>query len=92
MSAIIAGKCSQCQKDYYISMGHPKWFDDKVQRALDNPIYDSFETLRKRKLCPDCGKTHYAKFAADWKKHTQHLSPQSTSRTGGPNGHRSRQR
>ena len=92
MSAIIAGKCKQCQGSYYISLGHPPWFDDRVKHNKDNAIYDSFDRLRKTGLCPTCGKTHYAQFAADWKKHS--ATPETTAIVKGEsaNGHRNRPR
>jgi hypothetical protein len=70
MSAIISGKCKQCNGSFYISLGHPKWFEDRMKFAKENPIYDSFDKLRRKQLCPECGKQHYAKFASNWKKST----------------------
>jgi hypothetical protein len=67
MNAVISGKCKKCKRTYYMSFGHPKWFDDHVNKAKRSLIHDSFEKLRKAGVCPDCGKQHYAKFASDWK-------------------------
>lgn len=87
MSAIIAGECKQCQGKYYISLGHPKWFNDRIKSSKQSPIFDSFDKLRKVGLCPECGKDHYAKFAAEWKKSsTKSERRKSTSITMGKAG------
>jgi len=72
MSATLAGKCKQCSQKYYVSFGHPKWFDKKLDKKTNkpNPIFSSFESLRKTGLCPACGRAPYAKFAAEWKRHS----------------------
>jgi hypothetical protein len=46
MSAIIAGKeCKGCKQDYYMSFGHPKWYDDVVKRGM--PESEKFKEFRK---------------------------------------------
>jgi hypothetical protein len=70
MSATIKGKCKKCSGSYYINLGNAKWFSDRMEHNRDNPIYDSYEQLKKAGLCPSCGKNHYAKFASSWKKHS----------------------
>lgn len=85
MSAILSGKCKKCFGKYYISLGHPKWFDDRMKHNKDNAIYDRFEKLRSTGLCPECGKNHYARFASEWKK-------AASQEVGDSNGHRIRQR
>jgi len=56
MSAIIAGKaCKECGQEYYISFGHPKWYDDVVKRNL--PPSDDYKAFRKFQTsgkCPNC--------------------------------------
>jgi len=56
VSAIIAGKsCKKCKKDYYLSLGHPKWYDDVVKRCLpksDNFL--QFERLARSGMCLGC--------------------------------------
>ena len=70
MSAIIKGKCSKCQGTYHIDLGNTKWFSDRMEKNRDNPIFDSYEQLRKSGLCPNCGKHHYARFASEWRKNS----------------------
>ena len=56
MSAVVAGKsCKQCKKPYYVSFGHPKWFDDVVKRGMPkSELYKQFEELRHSGMCPQC--------------------------------------
>lgn len=50
MSAIIAGKsCNNCSNDYYLSMGHPLWFDRKI-----GALYKGYLIARSSGLCPAC--------------------------------------
>jgi transposase len=70
MSAIINGTCKKCQGTYHIDLGNTKWFSDRMEHNRDNPIFDSYEQLRQSRLCPNCGKHHYARFASAWKKHS----------------------
>lgn len=56
MSAIIAGKkCKKCSGSWYVSLGHPKWFDDVVKRRKEpNVVYRTFEDCRHSGLCAAC--------------------------------------
>lgn len=46
MSAIIAGNsCKKCEKKYWLSLGHPKWYDDVMKRRL--PKSDNFLVFEK---------------------------------------------
>jgi len=58
MSAIIAGEsCKECKQEFYISFGHPEWYDDVVKRHL--PESDQFKLFRDMSwsgLCPNCYK------------------------------------
>jgi hypothetical protein len=68
MSAIIAGKsCKKCGKEYYVSFGHPKWYDDVMKR--NNPpgeIFQAFRVFQKSGECPNCYLSHCTK--NDWRK------------------------
>ena len=56
MSAIIAGNsCKKCGKGHYLSLGHPKWYDDVIKRCLpksDNFL--QFEKLARSGTCLGC--------------------------------------
>lgn len=56
MSAIIAGKeCKKCKKEYYVSFGHPKWFDDVMKRRLpENKEFKKFKKCQQSGLCLVC--------------------------------------
>jgi hypothetical protein len=56
MSAIVAGKsCKLCKNKYYVSIGHPDWFDNVVKRRRKPcPIYKRYVRIAKSRLCPTC--------------------------------------
>jgi len=56
MSAIIAGKsCKRCGNPFYVSLGHPDWYDDVIKRGLPaTERYDNFCILRQSGMCLDC--------------------------------------
>lgn len=56
MNAIIAGKpCKKCGKKYYLSLGHPKWFDDVMKRHLPkSDEFLKFEKMAASGMCPKC--------------------------------------
>ena len=56
MSAILAGKsCKKCNSEWYVSFGHPKWYDDVVKRRLPASItYSTFRDCQSSGLCPKC--------------------------------------
>lgn len=56
MSAIIAGKaCKKCGKEYYLSLGHPRWYDDVVKRGKPkSDHYREWEEMKKSGKCPNC--------------------------------------
>lgn len=56
MSAVIAGKsCKVCHNEYFISLGHPKWFDDVTKRKLPpSKTYIAFREAQSSGLCPPC--------------------------------------
>lgn len=72
MSAIIAGNaCKKCGKKYWISFGHPKWYDDVIKRrAPKNETFLQFEKMARSDLCFKCfisQETLYEKKSADQK-------------------------
>ena len=56
MSAIIAGKsCKICNKEYYISFGHPKWFDDVLKRGKEPcKEFKKFCNIQESGMCLYC--------------------------------------
>lgn len=56
MSAIIAGNsCKKCGKKYYLSLGHPKWYDDVMKRRLPkSDEFIKFEKMALSGMCPGC--------------------------------------
>ena len=56
MSAIIAGrKCKQCCEEYYMSFGHPEWYDDVMKRGKPkSSTFLRFEDMQKSGLCVQC--------------------------------------
>jgi hypothetical protein len=56
MSAIIAGNsCKKCKKPYYLSLGHPKWYDDSMKRRLPkSDEFLKFEKMALSGMCPRC--------------------------------------
>ena len=56
MSAIIAGQsCKRCNSNYWLSMGHHKWYDDVVKRnKKPTEIYKTFREAQASGLCPNC--------------------------------------
>lgn len=56
MSAVIAGtKCRGCGNSYYVSLGHPKWFDDVVKHNKPkSELFKQFEELQASGFCPPC--------------------------------------
>jgi len=55
MSAIIAGNCKQCKRDFYVSLGHPRWFDEAIWKGkTDSPEYQEFLKVRASGLCTNC--------------------------------------
>ena len=56
MSATIAGEsCKKCGDEYYVSLGHPKWFDDVIKRDLPfNDTWKAFCRFAASGECPDC--------------------------------------
>lgn len=56
MSAIIAGdNCRGCGKDYYISLGHPKWYNDVVKhKRPENKIFKLYKRICRSGLCLNC--------------------------------------
>ena len=56
MSAIIAGKsCKRCGEKFYVSLGHPKWYDDVVKRGKPPcSKFERFESMRKSGMCYNC--------------------------------------
>ncbi len=56
MSAIISGwKCKDCKQKYWISLGHPKWYDDVVKKGEPkNESFELFEDIQKSGRCLTC--------------------------------------
>jgi hypothetical protein len=57
MSAIISGRsCKNCnKKNWYISLGHPKWWHDIVIKGKKkNLTYATYEHILRSGLCPKC--------------------------------------
>jgi len=56
MSAIIAGKsCRGCGREYWVSLGHPEWYDDVVKRGLEkSENFKRYERMAKSGMCPRC--------------------------------------
>jgi hypothetical protein len=56
MSAIIAGeKCKLCSKRYFVSMGHPDWFDNVIKRRKEPcSIYRRYVRIAKSGICTFC--------------------------------------
>lgn len=56
MSAIVAGEhCKACGKEYYLSVGNPKWYTDVVDKGLPKSEgYVAFEMLRASGMCIGC--------------------------------------
>lgn len=56
MSAIVAGEsCKICKKEYWYSFGHPKWYDDVVQKGLEkSEEYLEYEELSRSGMCMSC--------------------------------------
>ena len=54
MSAIVAGKaCKKCGEKFWVSFGHPKWFNEGV-KGKSSPEWEEFIELAKSGMCPDC--------------------------------------
>lgn len=52
MSVIIAGeKCKSCGKEFWLSLGHPKWFDFPMKYPEQ---YELFKELRLSGKCAYC--------------------------------------
>lgn len=50
MSAIIAGKsCKSCKREYWSSLGNPKWFMDITSKG-----HEAFVRLLKQGKCLEC--------------------------------------
>ena len=62
MSATLAGICKKCNKDYYISFGHPKWFNDGAYKGIDSPEFRAYKNLRKVKICTKCDQNIWKEF------------------------------
>ena len=56
MSAIIAGKdCEVCGREYWMSFGHPDWYDDVMKRGLEaSEQFTTYVKMAKSGLCPKC--------------------------------------
>ncbi len=56
MSAIITGSsCKKCKRKYYLSLGHPKWYDDVVKRRMPKSNnYLQFERMAVSGMCLSC--------------------------------------
>lgn len=56
MSAIIAGEsCKKCGNKYFVSLGHPPWFDDVVKkRKPPCEIYKRYLRIAQSGKCPTC--------------------------------------
>ncbi len=56
MSAIITGSsCKKCKRKYYLSLGHPKWYDDVIKRGMSkSDNFLAYEKLCKSGMCPSC--------------------------------------
>lgn len=56
MSCIIAGDaCAECGKKYWVSLGHPNWFDDVIKRGKPkSEDYLFFEDMAQSGKCPKC--------------------------------------
>jgi len=56
MSAIVAGKsCKKCKKEYWVSLGHPKWYDDVMVRRLpESENFSEYKKLTKSGMCLAC--------------------------------------
>ena len=56
MSAIILGNsCRKCKREYYLSLGHPKWYDDVVKRRMPkSDDYLQFERVAVSGMCLSC--------------------------------------
>lgn len=56
MSAIITGEaCKECGRKYWVSLGHPKWYDDVMKRR--EPKGEDFlfyENMVLSGKCPNC--------------------------------------
>ncbi len=63
MSAIIAGKsCRKCKREYYLSLGHPKWYDDVIKRRMPTAAdYLQFERVAVSGMCPRCSVEKHVK-------------------------------
>jgi hypothetical protein len=62
MSAIIAGNaCRRCEKPYYWSFGHPKWFED-VRKHGKKPgeQYLKWREMQRSGLCVFCYAQEHA--------------------------------
>lgn len=56
MSAIIAGKsCKACKKLYWLTFGHPKWYDNVVKRGMpESNAFRRFREIAKSGMCLSC--------------------------------------
>lgn len=56
MSVIISGEsCVSCKKSFWVSLGHPKWYDDVIKRGMPkNENYLRLEKIAKSGKCPEC--------------------------------------
>lgn len=55
MSAIVAGKCKKCNEDFWVTLGHPEWFDDVVKRRMpENDEFKEWKAWKLSGLCAEC--------------------------------------
>ena len=54
MSAIITGICTKCKNKYYLSLGHPKWFNSWMKNKEITPQLKRFWKMTESELCPAC--------------------------------------
>lgn len=56
MSAIVAGEsCKVCKKSYWVSFGHPKWYDDVMKRRMpESESFKRYREMARSGMCPGC--------------------------------------
>ena len=62
MSAIVAGACRQCGKQFWVSLGHPAWYKAYLKTRQPTEDVRRFAQLQEKRICPDCAPTDYAPY------------------------------
>jgi hypothetical protein len=62
MSAIVAGACRHCGKQFWVSLGHPAWFKAYLKTRHQTEDVRRFLHLQDKRICPDCAPSDYAPY------------------------------